>query len=104
MIRGRLFGEMIRVSAQKSELQPRNRSYRPKVRDTAGQTPESEPNRSEKVAEPGLKRRDGILRKFLCPEFSPFSPDFWAVSVLNCTKDLHGEDAKNLLEKIQMAS
>ena len=31
--------EMIRVSAQKSELQTKSRSYRPKVRVTAGKTP-----------------------------------------------------------------
>ena len=36
MIRGRMFREMIWVSAQKSELQAKSRSYRPKVRVTAG--------------------------------------------------------------------
>ena len=54
MIRGRIFSEMIRVSAQKSELQAKSRSYRPKVRVTAGETPRIEPNRSEKAPEWGL--------------------------------------------------
>ena len=39
MIRGRIFSEVIRIQARKSELQPESRSYRPKVRVTAGQTP-----------------------------------------------------------------
>ena len=39
MIRGRIFSEMIRIQARKSELQAESRSYGPKVRDTAGQTP-----------------------------------------------------------------
>ena len=39
MIRGRIFEKMIRIEAQKSELQAKSRSYRPKVRATAGQTP-----------------------------------------------------------------
>ena len=39
MIRGRIFREMIRIRARKSELQAESRSYRPKVRDTARQTP-----------------------------------------------------------------
>ena len=38
MIWGRIFREMIRVSAQKSELQAKRRSYRPKVRVTGGET------------------------------------------------------------------
>ena len=38
MIRGRPFSEMIRIRARKSELQGESRSYRPKVRVTAGQT------------------------------------------------------------------
>ena len=39
MIRGRIFSEMIRVQARKSELQAKSRSYGPKVGDTARQTP-----------------------------------------------------------------
>ena len=39
MVRGRIFGEMIRIQAQKSELQAESRSYGPKVGDTAPQTP-----------------------------------------------------------------
>ena len=39
MIRGRIFSEMIRIQARKSELQAESRSYDPKVGDTAGQTP-----------------------------------------------------------------
>ena len=39
MIRGRIFREMIRVSARKSELQAKSRSYSPKVGVTVGQTP-----------------------------------------------------------------
>ena len=38
-IRGRIFSEMIRIWVRKSELQAESRSYRPKVGDTAGQTP-----------------------------------------------------------------
>ena len=36
---GRIFSDSLRVSAQESELQAKSRSYRPKVRNTAGQTP-----------------------------------------------------------------
>ena len=54
MIRGQIFGEMIRIQARKSELQAKSRSYGPKVRATAGQTPESEPNHPEKGPEWGL--------------------------------------------------
>ena len=39
MIQGRIFSEMIRIQAWKSELRPESRSYRPKVRVTAGQPP-----------------------------------------------------------------
>ena len=39
MIRVRIFSEMIRIQARKSELQAKSRIYRPKVRVTAGQTP-----------------------------------------------------------------
>ena len=39
MIQGRIFSEMIRIRAQKSELQAESQSYGPKVGDTAGQTP-----------------------------------------------------------------
>ena len=39
MIRGRIFSEMIRISARKSELQAESRSYGRKIGDTAGQTP-----------------------------------------------------------------
>ena len=39
MSQGRIFSEMIRVSAQKSELQAKSQSYRPKVRVTAWETP-----------------------------------------------------------------
>ena len=54
MIRGRISSEMIRIQARKSELQAKSRSYGPKVRVTAGQTPESELNRSEKAPKWGL--------------------------------------------------
>ena len=46
MIRGRICSEMIRISARKSELQAKSRSYRPKVRVTAGRPPKSEPNKA----------------------------------------------------------
>ena len=39
MIRGRIFSEMIRIEARKSELQAESRSCGPKVGDTARQTP-----------------------------------------------------------------
>ena len=39
MIQGRIFSEMIRIQARKSELRPESRSYRPKVRVTAGHPP-----------------------------------------------------------------
>ena len=54
MIGGRIFSKLIRIRARKSELRPESRSYRPKVRVTAGETPESEPNRPEKAPELGL--------------------------------------------------
>ena len=38
MIRGRVFSEMIRIQARKSELQAESRGYGPKVRVTGGQT------------------------------------------------------------------
>ena len=47
MIWGRICSEMIRVSAQKSELQAKSRSCRPKVRITAGR-PES-PNKGTRT-------------------------------------------------------
>ena len=46
MIAWRIFSEMIRSSAQKSELQAKSRSFRAEVRVTAGETP-SEQNRPE---------------------------------------------------------
>ena len=49
MIRGRIFSEMIRVSAQKSELQAKSRSHRPELQP--GRPPESELNRPEKGPE-----------------------------------------------------
>ena len=39
IIRGRIFSEMIRIQARKSELQAESRSYGPKARVTAGPTP-----------------------------------------------------------------
>ena len=39
LIRGRIFSEMIRIQARKSELRAESRSYGPKVGVTAGQTP-----------------------------------------------------------------
>ena len=39
MIRGRIFSEIIRIQARKSELQAESRSCGPKVGDTARQTP-----------------------------------------------------------------
>ena len=54
MIRGRIFSEMIRIQARKSELQAESRSYGPKVGDTAGQTPQN-PNRiAQKMAPNGV--------------------------------------------------
>ena len=41
MIRKRLFGEIIRVLVQKSDLQRKSQSYNPKVRVTAGWTPQN---------------------------------------------------------------
>ena len=54
MIRGRIFSEMIRISARKSELQAKSRSYRPKVRVTAGQTPKIRTESPGKAPESGL--------------------------------------------------
>ena len=55
MIRGRIFREMIRVSAGKSELQAKSRSCRPKVGVYSGADPQN-PNRigPEKEPESGL--------------------------------------------------
>ena len=47
----RIFIEMIRVQEQESELQAKSQSYKQRVRVTAGQNPEFEPNRPEKVPE-----------------------------------------------------
>ena len=54
MIRGRIFSEMIRISARKSELQAKSRSYRPKVRVTARQTPQIRAESPGKGARIGL--------------------------------------------------
>ena len=55
MIQGRIFSEMIRIPARKSELQAESRSYGRKVGDTAKQTPRIRtPNRPEKGPEWGL--------------------------------------------------
>ena len=51
MIRTQSFGEMIRVSVQKSEIQRKSQSYSPKVRVTAGWTPQSESNCPKQVSE-----------------------------------------------------
>ena len=59
MIRERISSEMIRIQARKSELQAKSRSYGPKFRVTAGQAPESEPNRPEKAPEWGLAASSG---------------------------------------------
>ena len=68
MIRGRIFREMIRVSAQ-------SQSYKPKVGVTdqkselqPGRPPESEPNRPEKGPEWGLgASTENPLKAFLNP-------------------------------------
>ena len=44
MIRGQFFGEMIRVSVRKSELQRKSRSYSSKVRVTTGKFESNCPN------------------------------------------------------------
>ena len=68
MIRGRIFSEMIRIQARKSELQAKSRSYGPKSELQPGRPPESEPNRPEK----GPEWRSGAstenpLKAFLNP-------------------------------------
>ena len=55
MIRGPIFSEMIRISAHKSELQAKSRSYRPKVRVTAGETPRIRTEPPRKGAWMGLR-------------------------------------------------
>ena len=72
MIRGRIFREMIRVSARESELQTESRSYGPKVGVTARQTPQY-PNRiAQKGSRTGfpegprtekIQSREAILKK-----------------------------------------
>ena len=51
------------------------------------------------------QRRDTILRKFLRPGFSPFSPEYQPVSLRNYTKsqekeekNIHWRDSKNTVE------
>ena len=53
---------MIRISARKSELQSKNRSYRPRIGDTAGRGPKSEPNGPESAPERdfGLSTEKGL--------------------------------------------
>ena len=55
MIRGRIFSEMIRIQARKSELQAKSRSYGPKVGDTAGQTPRFRAESSRKEPRMGFR-------------------------------------------------
>ena len=55
MIRGRIFSEMIRIQARKSELQAESRSYGPKVGDTAGQTPRIRTESPKKGARMGFR-------------------------------------------------
>ena len=65
---GSKFGEMIRVSARKSGLRAKSRSYRPKVRAPVGRRPESELNRPEKEPESGLgASTENPLKAFLNP-------------------------------------
>ena len=71
MIRGRIFSEMIRISARKSELQVKSRSYKP-----PGRPPKSEPNRPEKAPESGFgASTETPLKAFLNPPkiYSNFS-------------------------------
>ena len=56
MIRGRICSEMIRIRARKSELRPESRSYGPKVRVTAGQTPRIRTESPRKGTRNGLRR------------------------------------------------
>ena len=65
MIRGRIFSEMIRVQTRKSELQAKSRSYRPKVRVTAGQTPTS------RTESPGKGPRIGFRCFYRKPPLKP---------------------------------
>ena len=61
MIRGRVFSEINRIQARKSELEAKSRSYAvtdQKVGDTAGQTPRirtESPGKGGASAEPLLK-------------------------------------------------
>ena len=54
MIRGRIFSEMIRVLAQKSEIEAESRIYRPKLRVTAGKSPRARTESPRKGPECGL--------------------------------------------------
>ena len=62
---GPIFSEMIRISARKSELQAKSRSYRPKVRVTAGQTPKI------RTESPGKGTRIGFWRFCRGPPLKP---------------------------------
>ena len=54
MIRGQSFGKHLQVSAQKSELQAKSRSSKPKVRVTAGETPRIRTESPEKETRIGV--------------------------------------------------
>ena len=69
MIRGRIFREMIRVSAQKSQLQAKVGVTDQKSELQPGRPPESEPNRPEKGPEWRLGASTENPRKaFLNPD------------------------------------
>ena len=69
MIRGRVFSEMIRIQARKSELQAKSQSCGPKVRVTAGQTPRIRTESPRKGPRMGFMciYREAPLKAFLNP-------------------------------------
>ena len=120
---------MIGIQAQKSELQAEGRSYGPKVRVTARQTPRIRPNHPQKGPEWGLgaSTEPPLLKAFLNPPKicdsgpkKPWQPETWQDSALfsppgnraifsrswgEFLTNLHTENQekqkKNPLEKIQ---
>ena len=67
MIRGRIFSEMIRIRARKSELQPESRSYGPKVRVYSRADPQN-PNRIARKRHPN--------RVLVLLQKTPFKPSW----------------------------
>ena len=84
MIRERIFSEMIRIWARKSELQAESRSYRPKFRVTAGQTTRIRTESPRKGPRMGLRcfYRKAPIKLMRCAK-GIFSEGIWGCKRLS---------------------